>query len=321
MEEKDFERYTKLMCDQIIPYLQVREKPELFQTDEKVINVSDEQNSYDVYYNPETGTVAYMDSNTLKDSPSHDSIILERTSSVFDAANAVREYNDAITNNASITINTKTNTKTQKSMFDLNSMFNGMFGNVAPGMCKLTMNGGIAVKCHDGYKSYNIKKKRLVNISNFGFSADNFFFVIPTTKVNVGDIILQDGKPKCVISVSDESIKVIDYDNSEIREIVPTRHVFMGATYFYGKIVSLFGSNFKTGKGMNKFMSMMLMMNMMGSNRGSCSNGFDPSMLLMMNAMGSSNENPFENMLSGMNLDFSDCTEESEEDNAEEEED
>lgn len=31
----------------------------------------------------------------------------------------------------------------------MNNMLNGMFGKVAPGMCRLSMNGGIAVKEHD----------------------------------------------------------------------------------------------------------------------------------------------------------------------------
>lgn len=194
-------------------------------------------------------------------------------------------------------------------MFNFESMFKGAFGKIDPGMCKLTMNGGIAVKCHDGYKSYNMKKKRLVNISNFGFDADNFFFVIPTNSVKIGDIILVDGKPKCVIAVNDESIKVIDYDSSEIREIIPTRHVFMGATYFYGKIVSLFGDTFKSGKGLGKMMGMAAMMSMFsGKSNPSMPTtaGFDPSMFMMMSMFGggSRSSNPFEDMFSGMDLDF-----------------
>lgn len=39
-----------------------------------------------------------------------------------------------------------------------NSMFNGMFGKVANGMCRLSMNGGITVKTSNGYKTYDLKK-------------------------------------------------------------------------------------------------------------------------------------------------------------------
>ena len=56
-------------------------------------------------------------------------------------------------------------------MFEnLQNSFNGMFGKVAPGMCRLTMNGNIAVKCGNGYKSYNVPKGILTNVTNFCFN-------------------------------------------------------------------------------------------------------------------------------------------------------
>ena len=70
-------------------------------------------------------------------------------------------------------------------------MFNGMFGKVANGMCRLSMNGGIAVKTSDGYKTYNVKTNKLTNCSNFVFDiGEEFFFVIPTNKVEKGDIMV-----------------------------------------------------------------------------------------------------------------------------------
>ena len=48
--------------------------------------------------------------------------------------------------------------------------FNGMMGTVEPGKLKLTMNGGIAVKCSNGYKTYNVEKGTLTNVSNFCFN-------------------------------------------------------------------------------------------------------------------------------------------------------
>ena len=50
---------------------------------------------------------------------------------------------------------------------NLQSSFNGMFGKVAPGMCRLTMNGNIAVKCGNSYKTYNVAKGTLTNVTNF----------------------------------------------------------------------------------------------------------------------------------------------------------
>lgn len=180
-------------------------------------------------------------------------------------------------------------------MFEnIQNSFNGMFGKIAPGMCRLTMNGNIAVKCNNGYKSYNVAKGTLTNVTNFCFNiGDEMFFVIPTNKVEVGDIILVGGKPKCVTAVDEKIITVIDYENSEVRQVVPERHIFMGSTYFYGKIVSMFGNAFKKGKGMGNMIKMMMVSQMMGGN--AASNGVFGQMMAMSMFMGG-DSNPFEGM-------------------------
>ena len=170
-------------------------------------------------------------------------------------------------------------------MFEnIQNSFNGMFGKIAPGMCRLTMNGNIAVKCSNGYKTYNVAKQTLTNVTNFCFNVgDEMFFVIPTTKVEVGDIILVSGKPKCVTKVDEKIITVIDYENSEIRQVVPERHVFMGSAYFYGKIVSMFGNSFKKGKGLGNILKMMMISQMMGNNSSNGgNNGFAQMMAMSM---------------------------------------
>lgn len=177
-------------------------------------------------------------------------------------------------------------------------MFNGMFGKVANGMCRLSMNGGIAVKTSTGYKTYNLKTNRLTNCNNFVFNiGEEFFFVIPTNKVEPGDIIIVSGKPKCVVSSDKNTITVINYEDSTVENILPERHVFMGNTYFYGKIVSMFGSDIMKGKkGMNKMMSYMLMSEMMkGNNSNSANNGMNSMLPFMM--MGN---NGFSDMFDGM---------------------
>jgi hypothetical protein len=157
------------------------------------------------------------------------------------------------------------------------------------------MNGNIAVKCSNGYKSYNVEKGTLTNVTNFCFNVgDEMFFVIPTNKVEVGDIILVGGKPKCVTQVDKKIITVIDYENSEVRQVVPERHVFMGSTYFYGKIVSMFGNAFKNGKGLGNIMKMMMFSSMMGGNNSN-NNGFGQMMAMSM-FMGGKDNNPFEGL-------------------------
>lgn len=169
--------------------------------------------------------------------------------------------------------------------------FGSMFGKLQPDMCKLTMNGNIAVKCSNGYKTYNVKKGTLTNVTNFCFNVDEMFFIIPTNKVAVGDIIIVGGRPKCVTAVDKKIITVIDYENSEVRQVVPERHVFMGSTYFYGKIISMFGNAFKNGNGMENAIKMMMLSQMMGNNQNS-NNGGIGQMLAM--SMMSRNNNFFE---------------------------
>lgn len=192
-------------------------------------------------------------------------------------------------------------TNKTKGDFCMNDLFNfnGMFGRIESGMCRLTMNGNIAVKTSNGYKSYNIKSGRLTNCSNFCFNiGEEFFFVIPTNKVEIGDIILVNRKPKCVIKAEKNQITVINYEDSTVDTILPERHVFMGNTYFYGKIVSMFGNNIigkKNGaNNIMKYMMMSEMMKSMNSGNGSSQNGFASMLPFMM--MGGKMENMFDGM-------------------------
>lgn len=166
----------------------------------------------------------------------------------------------------------------------MTNMLNGMFGKVAPGMCRLSMNGGIAVKTSNGYKSYNMKTGRLTNCDSFVFNiGEEFFFVIPTNKAEPGDILLVGGKPKCVIEAEKNKLTVINYEDSTVETILPERHVFMGNTYFYGKIVSMFGSDLIKGKkGTNKIMQYMMMSEMMKGNSEGTGNGMNAMLPLMM---------------------------------------
>lgn len=166
----------------------------------------------------------------------------------------------------------------------MNNMLNGMFGKVAPGMCRLSMNGGIAVKTSNGYKTYNMKTGRLTNCDSFVFDiGEEFFFVIPTNKAEPGDILLVAGKPKCVIEAEKNKLTVINYEDSTVETILPERHVFMGNTYFYGKIVSMFGSDLIKGKkSTNKIMQYMMLSEMMKGNSGDSGNGMNAMLPIMM---------------------------------------
>ena len=199
----------------------------------------------------------------------------------------------------------------------MNNLLNGMFGKVGNGMCRLSMSGNIAVKTSSGYKAYDVKNGRLTNCDSFVFDlGEEFFFVVPTNKVTKGDIILVNGKPKCVIEAERNKITVINYEDSTIDTLLPERHVFMGNTYFYGKIVSMFGNDAVKGKkGTNNIFKYMMLSQMMKGNNGTGAmernNGMSAMLPFMM--MGGS----MGNMLDGM-FDF-DVNDEDEVDDTEEE--
>lgn len=174
----------------------------------------------------------------------------------------------------------------------MENIFKGMFSKVDSGVCRLSMDGGIAIKTSNGYKTYDVEKKKLVNCDDFVIDIDSdFFFVLPTNKAKVGDIILVGGKPKCVVEVNNETIKVINYENSVIEDILPERHLFMKDTYIYGKIVSMFGQNFAKDK---KFMRYIMMSQLMNSNSSSMAKMLP---FIMMNG---NLDNVFDGMFDGM---------------------
>lgn len=150
------------------------------------------------------------------------------------------------------------------------NIFNGMFGPIKEGMCRIGVNGKVAIKTSSGYKAYDVSTGRLTNCNGFAFDVgEDMFFVIPTNKVAKGDIILASGIPKCVIEAGKNEIKAFCYETGTIETIVPERHVFMGKQYFYGKIVSIFGNAISGGKGGMNNMFRYMMVSQMMKNAGS----------------------------------------------------
>lgn len=148
-------------------------------------------------------------------------------------------------------------------------VLDGMFGRIAPGMCRLSINGEIAVKTSSGYKTYQMNTGKLTNCDHFILDiGEEFFFLLPTNKVKAGDILLAGGKPKCVIRAEKECFTVINYENALVESLLPEYHVFMGDTYFFGKIVSLFGhGNGKKKTGGRRILHYMMLSEMLKGNK------------------------------------------------------
>lgn len=176
-------------------------------------------------------------------------------------------------------------------MFNFGNMFDGMFAPVKNGMCKISMDGKIAIKTSTGFKTFDVTTKRLTNCSNFAFDMDGAFWIIPTMSVQVGDIVLVNGTPRAVLEVMPDSIKTFSYEDSTIDEVVKEHHVFMGKSYCYGKIFSPFMNMDKDDSSMSSMMKMMMMSQMFG---GVGSGNMNPMLFMMMGK-----DNPFENLFDG----------------------
>lgn len=180
--------------------------------------------------------------------------------------------------NTSPTIITK---KEDNNMFNFGNFFNGFFSPVKDGCCKMAMNGKIAIKTSSGYKTFDVKTKRLVNCDNFAFDMPNMFWIVPTISVKMGDIIMINGKPKAVLKVEDGYIETFSYEDSTIDKTVVETHVWMGKKYCYGKIVSPFGNMMSSDGGMESMMKMAMASQMFGGN--SSTNSINPMMFMLVN--------------------------------------
>ena len=185
--------------------------------------------------------------------------------------------------------------------------FNDMFGNLDPEMCRLSLDGNIAINAGGEYKVYDAEKGTFTNCKQFVVDAGNMFFVLPTNKVAVGDIILAGGTkrtPKYVLGKTKTTLRVFDYLTGSVQEILPERQMFMGKQYFYGKIVSLFGGNkgIKEGKGLKSMMKFMMLANLMkrqpgnGSENDLGNGGGDMTQTMMMMSMLNGKDNPFDDI-------------------------
>ena len=160
------------------------------------------------------------------------------------------------------------------------NFMNGMFGKLKPGMCRMSIDGKIAVKTSNGYKTYDISTGQLMNCDNFVFDiGEEFFFMLPTNKVQPGDIIVMAGKPHCVIKEEGNLITALRYEDSTISTVVPEHHMFMGKSYFYGKIVSMFGNLANSAP--NEMMKYMAMAQMLGGNNTNMQGNMLPMMFMM----------------------------------------
>ena len=182
----------------------------------------------------------------------------------------------------------------------LDNMFGGIIGKIERGACRLSMNGRIAVRTSDGYKTYNEKTGNLTNCSNFVLDlCDDMFMVIPTRTLNPGDIVLINGKPMYILELKAKNrVEAMRYEDSTIQTVIPERHAIMGRK-FYGKIVSLMGKGFGCGKGsfFKNMLKLKMMTAMMGGSKSSDGMLGGNALPMMMLMGGGSMDGLFDGML------------------------
>lgn len=157
-------------------------------------------------------------------------------------------------NNTNMNNNNTNNTTTANMFESLTSIFANMLGTLEPNMIRMTFDGKVAVKTTKGYKTYDVAKKKAINMDSLVMPEMASFLLLPSTKVKVGDIILRDGAFYSIISIDDATNELIgyNYEAGKKETIVRETHCFLGNTYFYSKLVSpilsFFGNKPKSDK-------------------------------------------------------------------------
>jgi hypothetical protein len=154
---------------------------------------------------------------------------------------------------------TKNNNK-EEGRFNMNiKRLFGEFGRVNNGEVVLTFDGKVAVKRNDEeYVRYDAEKEQIVN--HLGMVLDSvskFFYVLPVTKVEEGDVIKFKGIFYQVLGVTEKGvIKAVNLKAGTTSTICKETNAF-GINLYY-KVTSLLDTNGEAKQGLNPMMLMML---------------------------------------------------------------
>ena len=135
--------------------------------------------------------------------------------------------------------------KEEKKVKEETNMFSNLgssFGKIGSDQFRLSING-LAVKGKDGkYNTFNPETRELVEVTT-GFFDDmkDLLFLMPTTELEVGDIILHQNKPYYITVSKDNVVKGIDFEDAIESTLVPKTNVF-GMKY-YTKVFNCLGTN------------------------------------------------------------------------------
>lgn len=135
--------------------------------------------------------------------------------------------------------------KEEKKVKEETNMFSNLgssFGKIGSDQFRLSING-LAVKGKDSkYVTFNPETRELVEVTT-GFFDDmkDLLFLMPTTELEVGDIIIHQNKPYYITVSKDNVVKGIDFEDAIESTLVPKTNVF-GMKY-YTKVFNCLGTN------------------------------------------------------------------------------
>lgn len=139
---------------------------------------------------------------------------------------------------------------------------------------------GVAVKNGKSWRVYDKKKKTLTDIGDMDIGSLPLF-IMPSTKLEAGDLIKSDGDYYYVVQVNDGNVKTLSAATGEMKEIVPVDNIL--GIRFYSKVVTLAEdliSNGEDDSNTDKLMMAMAMSSMTGDGQDQDSQMLLPLLLL-----------------------------------------
>ena len=170
-------------------------------------------------------------------------------------------------------------------------MFKNKFGKINDAELALSYDGKIAVANNKGdYVRYNMDTATVENIKNLVIDDNRFFFMVPISEVEIGDIIKYNDGYHQVTKINENSLAAINLNNNTIVNIV--KETIFGMS-FYSKVISLIDKDtFSDNNSLMMFMMMEdddnmdmkeLMMMQMFTNKDGKQNINPMTLALMMN--------------------------------------
>lgn len=168
--------------------------------------------------------------------------------------------------------------KEDKGMF---SNLGSSFGKIDSRQFRLSINGLTVLGKDDKYYTFNPDTRELVEVTT-GFFDDmkDLLFLMPTTELEVSDIILHQGKPYYITKVSENTVKGVDFEDAVESVLIPKTNVF-GMKY-YTKVFNCLGTNNVLGSDIAS--NPMMAYALMGGK------DFDLSKMMMFQALSGNNK-------------------------------